>query len=93
MEGHAERKVPGGKMVRVRARYDANTVQDLELTGDFFVDPEDGLDELTAALEGRSIEDRDALRSALDEVDSRLVGVSNEDIVEALQEAVQGEEA
>lgn len=93
MEGHAERKVPDGKLVRVRAEYDANTIEEVDITGDFFVDPEDGLDELTAALEGRSIEDRDALRAALDAVDVRLVGISNEDVIEALQEALRGEEA
>ena len=47
-----ERKVPGGKLVRVEGRVEDGRLVDVVLSGDFFLEPDEALDDIRAALEG-----------------------------------------
>ncbi len=49
---HGEYKVPGGKLVVVDCEVDGDSLVDVTLSGDFFLDPDDALTRMTAALEG-----------------------------------------
>lgn len=49
---HGERKVPGGKLVRVDLREEDGVLRDVVVSGDFFLEPDEALERLTAALEG-----------------------------------------
>ena len=48
----AELKVKGGKLVRVRIACEENIVFHIEITGDFFIHPEEGLDAIENVLVG-----------------------------------------
>jgi len=90
--GTATRKVPGGKLLRIDVVY-ADTIQSLKLTGDFFLHPEETLDEITAALTGFALPldvDRatQAVETALKARDAQLIGATAEDIILTLQEAL-----
>jgi lipoate---protein ligase len=47
-----EYKVPGGKLLRAKVEIDAGRITFLQLTGDFFMEPETDLEELEMKLTG-----------------------------------------
>lgn len=49
---HGEYKVPGGKLVTVDVEVDNGRLTGVRVAGDFFLEPEDALDRITAAVEG-----------------------------------------
>ena len=49
---HGEYKVPGGKLVVVDCTLRDGKIAAVEVTGDFFLYPDDALDAITAALTG-----------------------------------------
>jgi lipoate-protein ligase A len=52
---HGEFKTPGGKLVQVDFRIANGRLVDVEVTGDFFLYPEEALVALTSALEGSPV--------------------------------------
>lgn len=80
---HGERKVRGGKLVVVDATVSADTIIDVVLSGDFFLEPDEALGWLTAALEGQPADaSLDRLTASLDAAarDAELVGFGTRDI-------------
>ncbi|WP_245565348.1 lipoate--protein ligase family protein [Nocardioides insulae] len=53
---HGERKVRGGKLVVVDATTDDERLSEVVLSGDFFLEPDEALGWLTAALEGAPVD-------------------------------------
>ncbi|MDK8300604.1 MAG: hypothetical protein QP772_06880 [Actinomycetaceae bacterium UMB1218B] len=49
---HGEYKVPGGKLVVVDCDVENDSIVNVRLSGDFFLDPDDALLRMTGALEG-----------------------------------------
>lgn len=49
---HGEYKVPGGKLVVVDCELVAGELRGVQVSGDFFLEPPEGLAELDRALEG-----------------------------------------
>jgi lipoate-protein ligase A len=48
---HGEYKTPGGKLVAVDFRVVDNVLRDVAVTGDFFLYPEEALNDIAGALE------------------------------------------
>ena len=51
---HGDYKTPGGKLVRVDFDVDDNRLRNVVVSGDFFLYPEEVIDDIRAALEGVS---------------------------------------
>ncbi|MEV0844813.1 biotin/lipoate A/B protein ligase family protein [Streptomyces sp. NPDC049954] len=49
---HGEYKVPGGKLVVVDLGTEAGRLRDVRVAGDFFLEPDDAIETINAALEG-----------------------------------------
>lgn len=49
---HAKYKVPGGKLVTVDLEVDNGFIQNAVVAGDFFLEPDEALDDINSALEG-----------------------------------------
>jgi lipoate-protein ligase A len=49
---HGEYKVPGGKLIVVDFDVDNGRLSGVSVSGDFFLDPDEALDDINAALEG-----------------------------------------
>ncbi len=89
MRGKASKKNEGGKLVRVKVVYD-DKIREVDITGDFFLEPPESLEVLEKALEGISIrENCEKMLELLEEVDAELIGFSREDIVGCLEEVVR----
>lgn len=94
---HGEYKTPGGKLVAVDFDVEDDALRDVRLTGDFFLYPEEALADLTAALEGLSVELSESeiaeqVRVAIPR-DAELLGSSPEAIGAAVRRALAVDES
>ncbi|MCC7196809.1 biotin--protein ligase [Candidatus Peregrinibacteria bacterium] len=92
MKYEATKKVPGGKLLRLKidAGEKINTVS---ITGDFFLHPEESLPAIEKSLIGLSIQTpenilAEKIHAALSEQKANFIGVSAEDIAQTIGEAI-----
>ena len=89
---HGEYKTPGGKLIAVDLRVAADALADVQVSGDFFVYPEDAFADLAAALEGAPIDsDEAALTERIRHrfpPDAHLLGSSPEALAAAVVRAM-----
>jgi len=62
---HGEFKMPGGKLVQVDFRIAKHRLVDVEVSGDFFLYPEEALEAITSSLEGSPVDLDRVARTAL----------------------------
>ncbi|MEO8811043.1 MAG: lipoate protein ligase C-terminal domain-containing protein [Rhodanobacter sp.] len=91
---HGEYKMPGGKLVVVDLDVQQGRLADVQLSGDFFLEPDAALHAINRALTGQpadagEAEISGAIRAALD-ADVMMYGISPEAIAVAVQRAIQG---
>lgn len=92
-------KVAGGKLLRVKfeahgATGKSPTIQNIGLTGDFFLHPEDALPAVEKALNGLSFPAEqdvyvEAVQRALEDSGATFVGVAPQDIAQAILMATE----
>lgn len=89
---HGEYKVPGGKLVVVDLEVDQDRLIDVNVSGDFFLDPDDALTRITGALEGApassSAKELSALVAAALHGGDTLMGVNPEAVGIAVRRAL-----
>ncbi|MBT2119229.1 biotin--protein ligase [Dyella sp. LX-66] len=89
---HGEYKMPGGKLVVVDLDVHAGRLCRVQVSGDFFLEPDRALRDINAALEGRSASADEAalafaIQSALS-ADVLMYGISPEAIAVAVRRAL-----
>ncbi len=89
---HGEYKVPGGKLVVVDVEQKDGTLHDVRVSGDFFLEPDEALERITAAIDGAPAdisvtEVADRIRSAVLPTDT-LFGLTPEGVGIAVRRAV-----
>ncbi|MFD6699924.1 MULTISPECIES: biotin/lipoate A/B protein ligase family protein [unclassified Microbacterium] len=89
---HGEYKVPGGKLVVVDFEVADGAISDFRLAGDFFLEPDDALDDINAAVTGLPVETdasaiAAAVRAALPE-GAQLLGLTPEAVGTAVRRAL-----
>jgi hypothetical protein len=82
-----------GKLLRLDVTY-ADYIESLKITGDFFLHPEETLDEIVTELTGVTIPiQKDVLlrktRFILDNNEAEMIGITIEDLINTLEEATQ----
>jgi lipoate---protein ligase len=92
MHGTSRYKVPGGKLVEARVSYNSK-IEKVEILGDFFLYPEEGISEIELALEGiekgeteEAISER--IRRVVEMKGMELIGVTPESMARAIRMAV-----
>jgi hypothetical protein len=50
--GNCIMKVPNGKLLKVTVEFEENTIEKVQIKGDFFIHPEESIDELETTLKG-----------------------------------------
>lgn len=93
----ADYKVPGGKLLRVRLALDESqdppVIHSITLTGDFFMHPEEAIEDLERRLVGAPWE-AEAIRARVEafyENDVQVIGAEVADLVHIIMSA-QGQE-
>lgn len=89
---HGEYKVPGGKLVVVDLEVDAGRLANVQLAGDFFLEPDEALDDINRAVTGlaanaSAADIAEAVRTGLRE-DAVLLGFSPEAVGIAIRRAL-----
>lgn len=92
MIGFAEEKVQGGKLLRVRAEYE-DVIKNVQITGDFFVHPEDTVEQIERSLFGIN---KDVTELVIQEIvndilaknNAQLIGIDSEAIARVLKKAI-----
>lgn len=89
-----ERKVKGGKLFRLKGVARNGKLVSIELTGDFFLCPEDSISALENILleqsEGKSIADAElGIRRAMQAKGMEVAGFEPSDLADALMELVR----
>ena len=92
---HGEYKMPGGKLVVIDLAVRDGRLTDVQLSGDFFLEPDHALDTINRALEGHAANTDEAvlagvIRTALT-TDVMMYGISPEAIAVAVRRAVQAD--
>jgi lipoate-protein ligase A len=85
--GKAEYKVPGGKLLVAETTKGENQLVDLKITGDFFMHPEDSIEELESHLRGVSLREgrvESAVNTFFRIHNVEMVGLSPEDIIHVI---------
>lgn len=90
-----EYKTSGGKLVRVSFDVDAGRLVNVQLSGDFFLYPEEALGPITQSLDGLSAASgRDEIVSAINnavEPEVEMVGFSPEAIAIAVERGLRAD--
>ncbi|MDP2841736.1 MAG: lipoate protein ligase C-terminal domain-containing protein [Candidatus Methanoperedens sp.] len=90
---HAKNKVKEGKVVKVEVDCD-EVIKDIKITGDFFIHPEEILDEIEKSIIGlersASIETITSnIKSRIEDRDVQMIGISPESIAMLIREALK----
>ncbi|MAF36732.1 biotin--protein ligase [archaeon] len=93
MQGRAQKKVAGGKLVKVWVEYTPGKILNVQILGDFFLHPEEGIERLEKSVVGVSLpttQDTLAtiLKKTLRNQRMELLGAHPPDIAEAIMEAM-----
>lgn len=92
-EGVLRYKVPGGKLLTVKLKFDSR-LRDVQILGDFFVFPEDSLPKIEQSLLGVWIDDAEGeickrIVGAATSNGVQMIGVTPEAIAHAVKQAVK----
>jgi lipoate-protein ligase A len=92
--GKAEYKVEGGKLVKAQVERKDDRILRVKITGDFFIHPEEFLEELEEALAGKLLDEsilKGFIRSLAERRGAVLLGVSPEDLAKCIVMAGEGD--
>ncbi|WP_019854350.1 lipoate--protein ligase family protein [Actinopolyspora mortivallis] len=91
---HGEYKVPGGKLVAADVEVTEGRLSRVRVSGDFFLEPDEALDEINGSLVGAAANtDVDTLASLVragTDPQTRMVGFTPESVAVAVRRAVTG---
>lgn len=93
MKGNSVYKIPDGKLVKVHLDFDKDTIVSVQIFGDFFLYPEEGIEKVEAALGGKKLVEKDlvqAISEARDEHGLEFFGLTPEGLATAILMAKEG---
>ncbi len=88
--GKAEYKVEGGKLIKVQLLKKGDKIEKIKITGDFFLHPEELIEELEEAITGHLLNESDLatlVKTLVEKKDATLLGASPEDFVKCIMMA------
>ena len=88
--GKAEYKVEGGKLVKVQLQKRGNAIGKIKITGDFFLHPEELIEEMERRLEGRLLDEVDLaehINALVEKNEAVMLGASPEDFARCIMMA------
>lgn len=88
--GSASLKVTGGKLIKCRVETIDGRIVSIQLTGDFFLHPEDVIFRIESSLKGREASENEinsTINNVLTTCDAELIGASANDFTKVIMEA------
>jgi len=95
LKNKAEKKVPGGKLIRVTVETDVtmSKIVNVMFTGDFYMHPEEEIHTLENSLKGTKIDEKEFKRIITNFFENEIIqilGAGPEDFLEILVTALSG---
>jgi lipoate-protein ligase A len=90
---HGEYKIPGGKLVVVDLEVIDQRLANVQVSGDFFLEPDEALLALNAGLEGLAVDSTEQMiaeRVAEALAGAELLGITAEGVAVAVRRAITG---
>jgi len=88
--GTAEFKVPDGKLVEAKVKISKEKISEIRITGDFYMHPEEEIEELEKSLLGIPLEKvNDTVYRFFKKKNITLVGIKPEDFAKVILMAAQ----
>ncbi len=87
----SERKVEGGKLLRIKVDVQENLIKNVSIEGDFFAHPENTIEQIEQELTNKEIDSdlEKIVQEIIDKNNAELVGVTAKDINEVILEALK----
>jgi len=88
--GRSVYKVEGGKMIKVELTHKGGKIEKIKIMGDFFLHPEDLIEEIESTLTGSPLEEKgltNSIRAFMEEKGAVLLGASPEDLAKCIMMA------
>jgi lipoate-protein ligase A len=88
--GKAQYKVEGGKLIKVQLDTEDNKVKKVKITGDFFLHPEELIDELEKTVKGTTLNEHalaSGIKAFIKKNEAVLLGASPEDFAKCIMMA------
>jgi len=85
--GKAQYKVEGGKLIKVQLETEDNKIKKVKITGDFFLHPEELIEELEKAVEGTTLHEQilaSRIKTFIKKNEAVLLGASPEDFAKCI---------
>ncbi|MFW9933722.1 MAG: lipoate protein ligase C-terminal domain-containing protein [Candidatus Thorarchaeota archaeon] len=85
-------KVPEGKLIKIQVSVNENQIQDIVITGDFFLHPEECILRIEEKLRGCNTDEEKILETiteAIASMDAKLIGASVNDFTFAILQAIE----
>ncbi len=85
--GRAEYKVEGGKLIKVQLTLEDKKIKKIKITGDFFLHPEEVIEDIEQALEGCLLDEQKLSRlieNVLESKQAVSLGVSPRDFARCI---------
>ena len=88
----AEYKIPGGKLLSCEIGIENEVIKTIKISGDFFMHPEDAINDLEETLLGTPIQSyQNKIVKFFNEKELTLYGVSTQDFITVIQLALDSE--
>jgi lipoate---protein ligase len=87
MKGNSVYKIPEGKLIKIELEHENKKIIEAKITGDFFIHPETGIEEIEKALCSILLEEKEIINAVNNAVKSNsleLFGVTSEGIATAI---------
>ena len=93
MIGQAEEKVLGGKLLRIKVDYNEK-INSVHITGDFFLHPEDSVDQIEALVVGTSVNEEESkisekIKSYAKGQEIQMIGIDADAIARVVKAAMR----
>jgi len=88
--GRAEYKVKGGKLIKVQLTARNKKIEKIKITGDFFLHPEEVIEDIERALEGHMLDENEIsslIETVMRNKQAVSLGVSPEDFARCIMMA------
>jgi len=88
--GNAEYKVLGGKLIKVQLTTKGKLINKIKITGDFFLHPEELIEDLEKRLMGQSLNEKiltQVIKDMMEKSNGTLLGASPEDFARCIMMA------
>lgn len=85
--GKAQIKVEGGKLVKVQLESEGDRIREVRITGDFFLHPEEMIDDLEKTLKGSKLDEdalADCVKAFIKKHEAVLLGVAPGDFAKCI---------